>query len=151
MSEDRRKHRRIPLTLSIAQPIRLEISSDQHEDMIPGIMVNISAGGMSLVVFHKLPENSKIDFNLKFMGVEERLTGKVVREEKKIESTYIVGVQFDKVIEKLKDIIEKMAGDFDICEIRYLMQGEKACFPDCSFHPLCAKRIKKDFKKEKTI
>ncbi len=144
MNDDRRVHRRLQLTLSIAQPIRLEISSDQHEDMIPGIIVNISAGGMALIVFHKLPANSFIEFNLEFMGIEEHLRGEVVREEEKFGKTFLVAVKFDRVVDKLKNTIEKMAEDFDICELRYLMKGKDACFPDCSFYPLCAKRIRKD-------
>jgi hypothetical protein len=123
----------------------MEIGSDAHESSIPGIMANISAGGMSLIVFHKLPENSKIDCGLKFVGVEKHVTGTVVRQEERLNETYVAGVKFDEVIEELTDVIDNMAEDFDICEIRYLMKGDKACFPDCSFHPLCAKRIKKDF------
>ncbi len=148
MSEDRRIHKRLPLTLSIAQPIKLDIKSNQHENIIPGIIVNISAGGMALIMFNKVPEESNIEFDLEFMGINEHLTGKVVREEEKFGKTYIVAIEFNKVLNKLKVIIEAMAEDFDICELRYLMQGEDACFPKCSFYSLCAKRIKKEFEGE---
>jgi hypothetical protein len=145
MSEDRRRHRRIPLTLSIAQPISIEIHSEHHDDAIPGIMVNVSAGGMGMIVFRELPENSKIEFNLKFMGLSEQLSGTVVRQEEKLGNTFLIGIQFAQPVEHLQNIVGHMAEDFDICEIRYLMKGENACYPQCSFRPLCAKRIRKDF------
>ncbi|MGM0442333.1 MAG: PilZ domain-containing protein [Elusimicrobiota bacterium] len=149
MSKDRRKHRRLPLTLSIAKPIRIEMSTDQHEDTIPGILADLSAGGAAMIVFHRLPKESRIDFNLNFLGVKKHLNGVIVREEEKFDETFIVGIQFDNPSEELEDMIEDMAEDHDICEIRYAMNPETACFPDCDFRPLCGKRIKKDFEEER--
>ena len=145
MSEDRRVHKRLQLTLSIAQPIRLELHTDQYDGVMPGIMVNLSAGGMAIIVFQKLQMESKIEFNLKFMGIEQQVKGKVLRVEERTGNTFIVGIQFDKVIESMKDKLGSMVEDSDICEIRYLVKLNDACFPKCSFRPLCAKRIKKDF------
>ena len=145
MADGRRQHKRIPLTLSIAKPIRLEMHSDSFDGAIPGILVNLSAGGAALIVFHKLPLESVIEVNLDFVGVKKKMTGKIVREEKKFEDTYMIGIEFDKVSTELKKVVEDMAEDHDICEIRYIMRPEKVCFPDCNFRILCGKRIKKEF------
>src|SRR3989339_594804 len=122
MSEDRRVHKRLQLTLSIAQPIRLELHTDQYDGVMPGIMVNLSAGGMAIIVFQKLQMESKIEFNLKFMGIEQQVKGKVLRVEERTGNTFIVGIQFDKVIESMKDKLGSMVEDSDICEIRYLVK-----------------------------
>ena len=143
MTNDRRINKRVPLTLSIAEPIRLEISSEDVN--IPGIMVNLSASGMALILFSRLAKGSRISFNLDFMGVEQAVTGTVVRVEDKAGETFIVGIQFDSALKELEETLEKMSEDHDICELRYLMKGDDACFPDCSFRPICARRIKKDF------
>jgi len=145
MSEDRRQHKRLPLMLSVATPIRIEMHSENFDGMLPGILVNLSAGGMAIIVFRHLPEETEIRFSLEFMGIKRDMTGHIVREEKKFSDTYMVGIKFDRVSKKLKEVVESMADDHDICQIRYVMKPSTACFPECSFKPLCARRIKKDF------
>lgn len=148
MSKERRQHKRLPMTLSIAKPMEIEMSTDQYEGDIPGILVNLSAGGMALIVFHELPLKSRVNFDLDFMGVQKSVSGTIVREESKFKDTYMVGVEFDEVSGQLGDLVEKMAEDHDICDVRFLVMEDKACFPECSFRPLCGKRIKKDFSNE---
>ncbi len=145
MSKERRQYKRLPMTLSIAKPMEIEMSTDQYERDIPGILVNLSAGGMALIVFHKLPLESRVNFDLNFMGIKRSISGTIVRKESKFKDTYMVGVKFDKTSKKLGELVEKMAEDHDICDVRYLIMQDKACFPGCSFRPLCGKRIKKDF------
>ena len=83
--------------------------------------------------------------------IEKKRIGKVCynlkpnAEEEKLGNTFLIGIQFAQPVEHLQNIVGNMAEDFDICEIRYLMKGENACYPQCSFRPLCAKRIRKDF------
>jgi len=145
MSKDRRQHKRIPLTLSVAKPIRIEMHTDQYDGTVPGILVNLSANGIGMIVFHKLPTDSKVEFDLDFIGIDEKVKGKIVREEKKFNETFMVGIQFTDVSKELEEIIACMAEDHDICEVRYVMDPETSCFPECSFHKLCGKRVKKDF------
>ncbi|MFH1416103.1 MAG: PilZ domain-containing protein [Elusimicrobiota bacterium] len=148
MNVDRRGHKRLPLTLSVAQPIRIIMMADGMDDSVPGILVNISAGGLAMITFKRIPVGSDIQLTLDFMGINERVSGKVVRQNKKFTETFIVGIKFDRQVEQMKNIIDKMAEDFDICELRYLMKGEDACFPKCSFHAFCARRIRKEFPKK---
>ncbi len=145
MSKERRQYKRLPMTLSIAKPMEIEMSTDQYEGDIPGILVNLSAGGMALIVFHELPLDSRVNFDLNFMGIKRSISGTIVREESKFKDTYMVGVKFDKTSKKLGELVEKMAEDHDICDVRFLVMQDKACFPECSFRPLCGKRIKKNF------
>lgn len=145
MSEDRRQYKRLPLTLSVATPIKIVMHSEDNGGILPGILVNLSAGGMALILFQHLPEGSRIEFSLDFMGIQRDIKGRISRVEKKFEDTYMVGIRIEKVSEKLKEVVEKMAEDQDICQIRYVMDPDTACFPECSFRALCARRIKKDF------
>ncbi|MBN2408073.1 MAG: PilZ domain-containing protein [Elusimicrobia bacterium] len=145
MGKERRQSKRIPLGLSVAEPIRLELSTPKYEGAIPGVLVNISSGGIALLIFHEIPLGHEIEFGLGFLGLEEKVTGKVVREDKRHNETFIVGVEFTRRSPELKDMLEKMAEDNDICEFRVLTDIKNACFPECSFSKLCAKRIKKNF------
>jgi hypothetical protein len=113
MDKDRRSHKRLPLTLAIAQPLRIEIYTENTQNTTPGIIVNISAAGMALVVFSELPQDTKIEFNLDFMGIKEKVSGMVVREQEKAEGVFSVGVKFDKPVESLKELIADMAEDFE--------------------------------------
>ncbi|MEA3505933.1 MAG: PilZ domain-containing protein [Elusimicrobiota bacterium] len=148
MSKERRQHKRLPMTLSIAKPMEIKMATDQYEGDIPGILVNLSAGGMALIVFHELPLESRVNFDLNFMGIKKSISGTIVREETKFKDTYMVGVKFDEVSNTLRKLVENMAEDHDICDVRFLIMEDKACFPECSFRPLCGKRIKKDFSDE---
>ncbi len=150
MSKDRRKNRRLPLTISVATPMRIEMHSEHYDGQIPGIMVNLSGGGIAMLVFHHLPEESRVEFDLECVGVNEKIWGKIVREKKKYEDTYMVGIKFERKSEKLEEVVEKMAEDHDICEVRYLLDPKNACYPECKFRLLCGKRIKKDFPEEKS-
>ncbi|MGM0568671.1 MAG: PilZ domain-containing protein [Elusimicrobiota bacterium] len=148
VKKERRKQKRLPLTLSIARPMRLELHSEYHDELIPGILANLSASGMALIAFHSIPQDSMIELDMEFMHVSERIRGKIVREEKKFDDVYLVGVEFEKRSEQLKEVVEQMAEDHDICDLRFVVNPETACFPKCSFRPLCGRRIKKDFNKK---
>lgn len=148
--KERRKRKRLPLTLSIAKPIRLEFHSEHHDETIPGILANLSSSGMALIVFHHIPKDSMIVFDLDFVGIKEKIRGRIVREERKYEDVNMVGVKFEEESRALKETVEKMAEDYDICEVRFIVDPETACFPECHFRPLCGRRIKKEFSNEET-
>ena len=63
MSEDRRKHRRIPLTLSIAQPISLEITSGELTN-IPGTNITVPDGYQIVLTLKDLVIRSRNLHNL---------------------------------------------------------------------------------------
>ncbi len=117
MTKDRRLSKRLQLTLSVAKPIKIEMHSEHYNGNIPAILVNLSASGMALVAFHEIPLSSKVEFELNFMGLNEKLKGSIVRKEKKFKDTYVVGIQFEKPSAEFKKIINKMAEDNNICEI----------------------------------
>lgn len=145
MADERRNDKRLPLTISVATPLRIEMHSDYYDGMIPGILMNLSPSGMALLVFHYLPEDSKVEFDFDFTGTLTKVSGKIVREEKKFEDTYMVGIKFDNASKELKKAVEDMAEDHDICQVRYIIDPESACFPECCFRALCGHRIKKGF------
>ena len=145
MTKDRRTNKRLQLTISLATPLKIELHSDHYDGMIPGILLNLSARGMALLVFHYLPEDSRVEFDLNFVGIRSKVSGRIAREEKKFEDTYMVGVEFNDAPAELKETIETMAEDHDICQVRYVINPEEACFPECSFRSLCGHRIKKNF------
>ncbi|MBN2406310.1 MAG: PilZ domain-containing protein [Elusimicrobia bacterium] len=140
-----RRYKRIPLSLAVAKRIEIDMTLEGRAGGMHGILMNISAGGMAVIVPEPAAEGSGMECEFSFMGIKEHVTGRIIRAEKKYADTYMLGVQFNKVSFRFEETLNHMAEDHDKCEFRYLTMIEEACFRGCFFRPLCGKRIKKDF------
>jgi len=105
----------------------------------PGILTNLSAGGMSLILFMEPPRTKTLDMMLTIPGLNHvKVTGKVVRINEKGQ-TYNVGISFTKIGKKHRGQIDAMAQDHLDCETRLSLKLPEACVNTCRFHALCAK------------
>lgn len=106
---ERRKHRRIPVVKDFAEPVELAILNNHHLDKIPGVVTNLSAGGMDLVLMGKIEGNPDIRLNMRIPGFDRfEVEGKVIWSKQK-ETTSIVGIKFTKIDEKVANRINHMA------------------------------------------
>ena len=139
---ERRVHRRFSVVEGMVEPITLELSADKSGKSQPAIMTDLSAGGMSLLMFMEPPHAKRFDMVLAIPGLDRvPIEASVVRVLQKGE-TYNVGLTFTKIAKKLQDRISQMADDNADCETRVSLRLPEACVRDCSFHALCAKTVK---------
>lgn len=135
---ERRKSRRLPVVGGLIEPITLQFDGGTSAGQ-PAILTNLSAGGMSLVMFAHPPRTNKLDMVLALPGLSEvALEGKVVHVNEKGQ-TYNVGIAFTKISKKHQSQINAMAQDYADCDIRVSLGLPEACVPACGFNKLCAK------------
>jgi hypothetical protein len=138
---ERRQHRRFSVVEGMIEPIQLELAGGGGKSQ-PVIMTDLSAGGLSLLMFVAPPRVKSFEMVLSIPGLDKTpIEAAVVRVHQKGE-TYSVGLTFTKIAKKAQDRIAHMADDNADCETRVSLRLPEACVPDCRFHALCAKPVK---------
>jgi c-di-GMP-binding flagellar brake protein YcgR len=143
---ERRKYKRFPVIRDFSETVEITFSLPQqpsHLNKVPGIVLNLSAGGMALLTFISIPVGSDISFKLSLPNTKNAflLKGKVVRVENH-ENTYLAGIKFEEIDEEVKKLLTKMGEDYENCEIRLSFNIADGCYKECSYYPLCNKKIK---------
>ena len=137
---ERRQHRRFCVVEGMIEPITLEMGEKSKSQ--PAIMTDLSAGGMSLLIFCEPPHTKKFEMILSIPGLDRTpIEAALVRVHQKGE-TYSIGLSFTKIAKKFQERIAAMADDHADCETRISLRLPEACVPDCHFHMLCAKPVK---------
>jgi c-di-GMP-binding flagellar brake protein YcgR len=138
--QERRKHPRLPLHLSVAKMV--EFKCDGLNQTAPAVLVDLSAGGLSMICF-ALPQLAlNVTFRLNLPGlVNAQLQGKIVRAHRKGE-TYQVGVEFTELQDKWSQWVGKLVKAYTVCENRLAQGDRRFCFKECGFFPLCQKEEK---------
>lgn len=144
---ERRKHARFAVVEGMVEPITIDFERQKKagpkgpptQKSQPAILTNLSAGGMSLILFIEPPKTKTLEMVLSLPGLAQiPIEGKVVRIHAKGQ-TYNVGIAFTKISKKHQSLIDAMAQDHLDCETRLGLKLPEACVPDCKFHALCAK------------
>ncbi len=140
---ERRKHRRFSVVEGMVEPITLELEgSDSLMHKQPAIMTDLSAGGISLLMFVEPPHTKSFQMTLNIPGLEGvPIEAGIVRVHQKGE-TYSVGLAFRKISREAQKSIEKMAEDSADCQTRTSLGLPDACGSDCPFHSLFSGKAK---------
>lgn len=141
MKTDNRRHKRFPVLKDMAEPVDLYIL-DQPSREVPAVLTNLSAGGMALVVFAHVSGDARLKILLDVHGLENvELQGRVAWTESKGDTTAI-GVRFDHLPHSTIDRINRMAEDFQDCELKISFGLKDVCFRQCTYWALCGKPLK---------
>jgi len=129
-THERRKHPRLPLHVSVAKLVDFQCEGLTQ----PAILVDLSAGGLSMICFSMPPMSQKVTFRLALPGlVNANVHGKVVRVHRKGE-TYRVAVEFTEFQSTWAHLVEKLVKSLASCEERW-NQGDRAhCPKECAYH-----------------
>ena len=146
---ERRQHARLPVVEGMIEPITVQFGSEGNAAGSaagqPAILTNLSAGGMSLLMFLEPPHTKRLDMVLSIPGLDRvAIEGHVVRVHQR-GPTYNVGISFTQISKKHQDQISKMAEDHGDCETRVGLKLPEVCVKTCTFHALCAKPQKMPF------
>lgn len=142
--EERRKHKRFPVLRELAEPvdIRLSPSPIHSKQPIPGVISNLSAGGMALIAFIPLLVDATIAIILDIPDLEKtKVEGKVVRREDK-GGSYLHGIMFTSVPEKVQRYLNQMGIDYEECKIKLSLGLTDVCDKKCTYWHLCTKPVK---------
>lgn len=152
---ERRRHARFHMVDGMVEPITVTFGTAAGQSgakdagpVQPAILTNLSAGGMSLIMFLEPPHAKRLDMVLTIPGLEHvPIEGKVVRVHQK-GPTYNVGIAFTQISRKHQDHINQMSEEHGDCEARIALKLPEVCIKACCFHALCAKPQKMPFWKK---
>lgn len=141
MKTDRRKHHRFPVIKDLAEPVDLILMEEPTRDL-PAVLTNLSAGGMSLMVFAHVSGDTRLKILLNMPGLEGvELQGHVAWTAMKGDTTN-VGVAFNHVAAEAVKRINTMAESYQDCELKISFGLRDVCFRECPYWPLCHKPVK---------
>lgn len=146
---ERRQHARLPVVEGMIEPITVQFGGDATRPgdapSQPAILTNLSAGGMSLLMFLEPPHTKRLDMVLTIPGLDGiAIAGRVVRVHQR-GPTYNVGISFTQISKKHQEQICRMAEDHGDCDTRIGLKLPEVCVERCSFRALCAKPHKTPF------
>lgn len=142
---EKRRFPRFAVVEGMIEPITVDFSGEAEKGSKaeprnqPAILTNLSAGGMSLILFLEPPRTKRLEMVISIPGLAEvPVEGKVVRVIAKGQ-TFNVGIMFTKISKKHETAITNMAQDHIDCDTRIALQLPEACVPECRFAALCGK------------
>jgi hypothetical protein len=141
VKNDKRRHKRFPVVKDLAEPVDLFLMDGPARE-VPAVMTNLSSGGMALVVFARVSGDTRLKIVLNVPGLEGlELEGRVAWTEPKGDTT-VVGVQFLHLLPENVRRINRMAEDFQDCELKLSFGLKDVCFRQCHYWSLCQKPVK---------
>jgi hypothetical protein len=131
-AQERRKHPRLPLHLSVAKLV--DFKSEGLEGTAPAVLVDLSAGGLSMICFALPPMSQNVMFRLNLPGiVNAQVHGRVVRVLRKGE-TYHMAVEFTELRKEWASMIGKLFASYQSCQERWEQGDRKHCPKECAYH-----------------
>lgn len=138
MQHEKRRHNRLPVLHEIDEPISIMLDNKA----VPGILVDLSAGGMALLSFTQIPVGTEINLSIDIPGLKTQpLGGKVIWALSKGEM-WRIGIVFTKIDPLDFRHINRVAFDSTDCDTKLTLGVTDICFEKCSYYPLCEKSIK---------
>ncbi|MFH1715302.1 MAG: PilZ domain-containing protein [Elusimicrobiota bacterium] len=141
--EEKRRHRRVRISPLLIEPIQIRIPETKVSQPAPGIIADISAGGIALMTYLDLPIGTQIDLGFNLFGLKlEKLKGRVARVKEHY-NTYMMAIIFDKACRSIDKHIDTVSMDFEDCETKWVRGEENICKKTCSYYDYCTKPVKK--------
>jgi c-di-GMP-binding flagellar brake protein YcgR len=135
---EKREYLRLPIMHQIGEPIDMVINGKISQ----GVIMDLSAGGMSILGYINIMVDSEIKLTIDTRNLKTKsITGKAIWTKAEI-NMYKTGIHFTE-IEPIDFIhINRMGVDCNDCDARIAASAKDVCFPKCHFHGLCNKSQK---------
>lgn len=136
--KERRKHQRYPVIHEMDRPIQLSFDGKS----IPGVLVDLSAGGMALLTYNNISLGKETNICIDLPGLKtDDLVGHVVWAIAKGEM-WRLGIAFSKISPLDFRHINKIAFDFVDCETKINLGVNDVCTEKCAYFALCQKPVR---------
>jgi c-di-GMP-binding flagellar brake protein YcgR len=94
---ERRQYKRLKV-FHLAVPI--QINAENIGSVIPGILLDISAGGVGILSFKEIPINTVVNLQIVLHNIKTDIIKAKVVWVKQVEKTYRIGFQFTEISKK---------------------------------------------------
>ena len=136
---NRRKYSRLPIIKNVAK--ELFVSTDKG--FFKGLIINLSAGGLLLLVYADLPIGSHVCLLFDYPPLEtEPIFGEVIRSTKTKAIVREVAIKFTSISATDAKKINKLAVDYNDCETKITLGVSDVCSKECSYYNFCEKKLK---------
>jgi len=132
---NRRKHQRLPVIKDFAKEVHIFIG----KELLTGIILNLSAGGILLLTYSNIPKDSNLALSLDLPNIHTRqIKGKIIRATKKA-VMYEIAIEFMQIDTLDSKRINRIAIDYNDCENKIALGAQDVCRKECSYFDLCDK------------
>ncbi len=136
---NRRKYSRLQLIKNVAK--ELFVSTDKG--FFKGLIINLSAGGLLLLIYADLPLGSQVCLLFDYPPLEtEPIFGEVVRAVQTKAIVREVAIKFTSISTMDAKKINKLAIDYNDCETKITLGALDVCSKECSYYNFCEKKLK---------
>lgn len=143
-NEEKRRHPRLPMLSNLVQPVNLVYKTEEGKELsVLGVLSDLSASGMRLIVFLEAPFSNNITLTLDLPTIGKvDIKGRTTWMKQK-ETVFTLGIEFTEIPEPQARKISALAADYADCDTRILLRLPEVCVPTCKANALCNK-IQKD-------
>lgn len=140
--QNRRKYTRFSATAFLNRPVLLSPLPPFFGHRVKGKLIDLSAGGMAILIDEIIPQGSKLNLLGTF---PDRFKIECIVDVKHViprNSKFVHGIEFLNLPALTVEKIEKMSADYIDCENRIAAKISDVCKTDCAFFTLCIKTQK---------
>ncbi len=138
-SDERRKYRRFTDRSLAGVQIKITPCPPLYGEPASGILIDLSAGGMAIIMPDILPRN--VFLKLKLVLPTGFLIESVVKVKHVLREgdngDFLHGFEFLNPSPEMIEGIEKLADDILGCNDRFKAKAEKICLSECSLFSIC--------------
>ena len=136
---NRRKYSRLPVIKNVAK--ELFVSTDKG--FFKGLIINLSAGGLLLLMYADLPLGSQVCLLFDYPPLEtEPIFGEVIRSVKTKAFVREIAIKFTTINPTDSNTINRIAIDYTDCENKITLGVLDVCRKECSYYNFCEKKLK---------
>lgn len=140
MQPQRRKHPRIQAaTAFLNTTVHVAPITPYFGHATTGKLIDLSAGGMAILLNELIPQGTKLSLQLKFPDQSELQTVAQIKHVQPRNKAYLHGVEFLGLPAFMAQKIETMSIDFIDCEGRIEQNEKDICRINCRFYSMCKK------------
>ncbi len=148
---DQRRFPRFQSSAFQGVPVRLKPLPPFFGEPTQGKLLDLSAGGMAILIEETIPKDAKLKLELTFPDhsiLESNIRVCYSKAEKK---EFLIGLEFLDIPDFMRNKISRMSEDFLGCENRIKKNAINICQLDCAFFSICDKHQKTKLEKELDI
>ncbi len=137
---ERRRHKRFSATAFLNMPVYLEPLPPYFGKSLKGKLIDLSAGGMAILIEEFIPPQARLNLALTFPDKSMLESIVEIKHAVPKDKQYLIGIEFLTVPLSVQQRIEKMSSDYVDCEARIERNLGDVCRTDCGFYNFCTKQ-----------
>ena len=132
---EKRKHHRMPVIKQFGKEVMIKMGNES----VPGVILDLSVEGMSLLTFTQVPKGSDICLSMDMPTLKTNpINGKIVWVVPKGDM-FRIGILITSINTLDSKQINRMAIEYNDCENKILLGAPDVCEKKCSYYQICAK------------